>query len=142
MGKCLSIQVQAITEAAMTLAELASKINELVGSRKRNNKIQEFCAYRKKRGQPLGMAESVENNFKQYFAEAAKSKKDGLPHNDGRAYEMLLDFYEFLEKENDKIVLHNLPENPFKECLSIKERRLIHEMRDNFNNDISCKPQS
>ena len=55
---------------------------------------------------------------------------------------MLLDFYEFLEKENEKIVLHNLPENPFKELLSIKERRLIREMRDNFNNDINCKPQS
>ncbi|MBR6125461.1 hypothetical protein IKQ19_18030 [Candidatus Saccharibacteria bacterium] len=126
----------------MTLAELADKIKELIGSRKRNQKIQDFCDYRKKRNEPLGAKSSVENNFKQYFAEAEKSRKDGLPHDSGRAYEMLLAFYEFLEKENDKIVLHNLPENPFKECLSIKERRLIHEMRDNFNNDISCKPQS
>jgi len=126
----------------MTLSELADKISELIGSRKRNQKIRDYCDYRKKRGQPLGAKESVENNFKQYFAEAAKSLKDGTPHNNGRAYEMLLDFYKFLEKENEKVVLHNLPENPFKECLSIKERRLIHEMRDNINNDISCKPQS
>lgn len=126
----------------MTLSELADKINELIRSRKRNQKIQDYCDYRKKRGQPLGAKESVENTFKQYFAEAAKSRKDGLPHNNGRAYEMLLDFYEFLEKENEKIVLHNLPDNPFKEFLSVKERRLIREMRDNFNNDINCKPQS
>ena len=126
----------------MTLSELADKINELIGSRKRNQKIQDYCDYRKKRGQPLGAKESVENTFKQYFAEAAKSRKDGLPHNNGRAYEMLLDFYEFLEKENEKIVLHNLPENPFKELLSGKERRLIREMRDNFNKDIGCNLES
>ena len=78
----------------MTLSDLADKINELIGSRKRNQKIQDFCDYRKKRGQPLGAKESVENTFKQYFAEAAKSRKDGLPHNNGRAYEMLLDCYQ------------------------------------------------
>jgi hypothetical protein len=134
--------MQAVSGAFMTLSELADKINELIGSRKRNQKIQDYCDYRKKRRQPLGAKESVENTFKQYFAEAAKSRKDGLPHNKGRAYEMLLDFYEFLEKENEKIVLHNLPENPFKELLSIKERRLIREMRDNFNNDIKCNSKT
>ena len=49
----------------MTLSELADKINELIGSRKRNQKIQDYCDYRKKRRQPLGAKESVENTFKQ-----------------------------------------------------------------------------
>ncbi|MCQ2121550.1 MAG: hypothetical protein MJY78_06970 [Fibrobacter sp.] len=91
-----------------TLAELAKLINDKIGSKQRSKRIREFCKYRKERNEPLGRDSSVINQFKQYFKEAVDSSKDGKPHNNGRAFEILTSFLEFIEKEEEKIGLYDI----------------------------------
>lgn len=120
----------------MSLIELVARINEKIGPRQRSNKIHAFCKYRKDKNEPLGNENSVINQFKQYFKEARDSAKDGKPHNNGRAFELLSSFYEFLELGEGRIVINNLPPNPFDDFLSTREKRLIHITGRNIAEEI------